>query len=746
MSHELFYTSAPKGLQPGSRGFCTVAATRGIPVALMEKLEALSGYRPLFPPHDAKADLNPVVYAHLRINAGGKTYSVLSRICAAGLDYTDRANKFAHHVALEGNDLPAGGPAWLLGQPGFMESRWDGVVRQLPTGRVPPFGNCVAEVCRAWQQATGDAGWGGVLAESFQHDPNRLVYLLFEPGMDLLPLLAEALALLPPEQRWEVTFSTYFTGLPQGTLCAWRCVPRGSSEGKAARKFPNALVLDLDMNLGPARGGALVARARGQAAAPVADGPGNGALGTVLAMEKATSAPPAELSATAPAPVSRPANDFSPPPLPSGGRARSSRGWLLSTTGGLAAGLLLSAGLVGVGYYSGVLRMPDEAESKETAPKGPSESSTVRPPTADADETKAELRRLQKQLEEKGKENQRLQEEQKKTAEDAKQKQKEANDQIAALQEKLKKTKGGKPKPVDPPKDPSLAEQLQDLVKAPQKDKLATIEKQVHRFVGELDQVHSLLVPISVRNYARLPSVIASRENEIPVPKELKEAKDQKEWHLRLLGLKNLQQDSKEPNKLMVFRLIGEGDKATKKRIAHFQRKENRLVFEWNDDRDREQDQEDRRAVRNAILEITKGGRPYLFGLMQVTSDPKLKLPLVVEFSKRIDHTRILERNKEERLTQDLFLASAGCELGDQMRVLRASADTSSLQWIGPDGKEEVLIKLTRIEGRPGEYQLLIQWFGKGEDPPRFAIHSLVAYTLVDKNRVEVWHLNASGK
>jgi hypothetical protein len=90
MSHELFYTSALKGLQPGSRGFCTVAATRGIPATLLEKLESLSGYRPLFPPHDAKAALNPVVHAHLRINVASKTYSVLSRICAAGLDYTDR--------------------------------------------------------------------------------------------------------------------------------------------------------------------------------------------------------------------------------------------------------------------------------------------------------------------------------------------------------------------------------------------------------------------------------------------------------------------------------------------------------------------------------------------------------------------------------------------------------------------------------------------------------------------------------
>jgi hypothetical protein len=39
-------------------------------------------------------------------------------------------------------------------------------------------------------------------------DPGRPVYVLFDPGFDPLPLLAEALALLPADRRWDVTFST----------------------------------------------------------------------------------------------------------------------------------------------------------------------------------------------------------------------------------------------------------------------------------------------------------------------------------------------------------------------------------------------------------------------------------------------------------------------------------------------------------------------------------------------------------
>lgn len=268
MSHELFYTSAPKGLQSGSRGFCTVACTAGMPPPLMEKVESLSGYRPLFPPLDAKAGLNPVAWSHLRVVVGSKSYSVLSRTCAAGLDYSERTNKFAHHVVLESHELPPGGPAWLLRQPGFLETKWDGQVRTLPAGRVPPRGDAGPAVCHAWQKLTGDAGWAGVLAEALES--NQQALLLFEPGMDLLPLLAEALQLLPAERRWGATFSTYATSLPQGIQCACRGLPRDSAEAAAAARLPGTVVIDLAARK-KAAGGPLVETARtGKAVAAAA--------------------------------------------------------------------------------------------------------------------------------------------------------------------------------------------------------------------------------------------------------------------------------------------------------------------------------------------------------------------------------------------------------------------------------------------------------------------------------------------
>ena len=275
MSMELLYTSAPKGLKPGSRGFCTVAMTQGMPPQLVERLESLSGYRQVFAPQDPQAALNPVVYSHLRISVAGRSYHVLLRICAAGLDYSQRNNKFAHHLVLDPRDLSPAGPAWTLAQPGVMETGWDGTPRLLAAGRRLPSGNAASAVCSAWQQLTGDAGWGGVLTEAVIERPKTPVTIIFRPGIDPLPLIAESLALLPPDLRWNVTFSTYFTKLPPGVDCHWRCAVEGSAEAKAAQ----GMIIDLCRPLAAAQGGAYVTAARtGQMPAPPRPAPATAAL------------------------------------------------------------------------------------------------------------------------------------------------------------------------------------------------------------------------------------------------------------------------------------------------------------------------------------------------------------------------------------------------------------------------------------------------------------------------------------
>jgi hypothetical protein len=200
---------------------------------LAEKLEGLSGYRHAFPAGSPRAANNPIVFSHVVLKIGGQRLHVLSRIADAGLDYSQRTNKLVHHVALEASELASAGPAWILAQPGFSETAWSGSPRVLPAGRKPPAGSLVSQVCQAWAQATGDAGWAGVLA-AHALESKRPAYLIFPEGLDVLPLLVEAQSLLPPARRWEVSFSTYFTRLPTGVDCLWRCVLEGSPEANAA--------------------------------------------------------------------------------------------------------------------------------------------------------------------------------------------------------------------------------------------------------------------------------------------------------------------------------------------------------------------------------------------------------------------------------------------------------------------------------------------------------------------------------
>ena len=231
MSQELHYTSVPRGLRPGTKGFCTVAVTSHMTGPLIDRLEGLTRYLPVYSPDDLLFARNPIAYSHLRLKTSGGVVSVLSRIGPAGLDYSERPNKYAHHVVLTDNDRPNGGPAWLLTQPNFMQADWTGEPRELSSGRVPPQGDREPGVARAWQELTGDAGWAGVLADAFLADSKRLVFLAFQPGMNLLPLFVEAVALLPVSRRWEIDFSTYFSQLPQGVTCAARC-PGGLGRGQ----------------------------------------------------------------------------------------------------------------------------------------------------------------------------------------------------------------------------------------------------------------------------------------------------------------------------------------------------------------------------------------------------------------------------------------------------------------------------------------------------------------------------------
>lgn len=263
MAQELIYTSAERGLRPGTRGFCTVAYTRGMRPQTIQMLEALSAYKSIYAVHDARTAISPPAVSHYRLTVTGTSLNVLSRVAPTQADHTGRSNKMAHHVLLHTHERIPAGPAALASSPQFFMETWEGPPRHLEEEKTIPEDCGLADVHAVqWEALAGDAGWAGVLASTVLNPTVVPAFLIFAPGMDVLPLIDEALALLSPERRWQVTFSTYFNSLPAQATCLWRCCVPDSEALREARRNPRALVIDLTQPLGAAKESPLVTRAR----------------------------------------------------------------------------------------------------------------------------------------------------------------------------------------------------------------------------------------------------------------------------------------------------------------------------------------------------------------------------------------------------------------------------------------------------------------------------------------------------
>lgn len=224
---ELIHTSAPRGLKAGSRGFTTVAHTKGMPAWLSETLERLSGYRFVAEAAGPDAERNLIVYRHARLVRGSESFTVLSRIAPCSADYSGRSNRIAHHLILDVREHVTAGPAWLLGRDDLFRSEWNEEPRLLDPLRSLPDADVKPLPCRGWQHATGDAGWAGEMLRRWLDRPDQPLYVRHPADWGALGLLGEAAALLPPEQRWKLTFQTGVTDdLPTGMTCALRYVPQ----------------------------------------------------------------------------------------------------------------------------------------------------------------------------------------------------------------------------------------------------------------------------------------------------------------------------------------------------------------------------------------------------------------------------------------------------------------------------------------------------------------------------------------
>ena len=286
MTHEIIQTgTAALDGNPAEATFQTVAFDRGIPLELRTALEHPPTFRQLHPPDHPKAPPNPVAFSYRNIILDNEEWHVLSQVLDVGIDQ-DVAVPYllAHQIAFRADEAPLEGPAWLLTRPGFLFRHWPGAgsVLEFPRGRpLPRLPQTIRErqnragMIRLshWKKTTGDPGWAGVLAETLRND--RPAVLIYPPGMELLPLFAEALSILPPEERWKATFTTFAvadnshseadaTALP----VHWFGAIRGTPEAKRLATIPGILLLDLTQPLGTPPEDELVLVARAGEIAP----------------------------------------------------------------------------------------------------------------------------------------------------------------------------------------------------------------------------------------------------------------------------------------------------------------------------------------------------------------------------------------------------------------------------------------------------------------------------------------------
>lgn len=286
MIHELILTSVPRGIDGGS-GFQPVLRTRDMKAGLEDRLKLASGYSHPFRHGDAR---NPVVYVHRIERVSGSSLHVLGRIADAGSDHTGRSNFIGHLLALEAADArrKAAGPAEVARRFPF-RTKWSDPPRE----ESPPTvvgGDRMPAPCSSWRAAGLDAGLAGDLAEAAMK--GQEVLLVTRPGDTgdtVLSLFADALALVEPSRRWQVTFNTCAI---EPFQALWTAIRADLPQAQALRSHAGR-VIDLTAD---ARGsdGEYARFARdGTAAAvlpwqrPAAASPGTGLLSPASAAERA---------------------------------------------------------------------------------------------------------------------------------------------------------------------------------------------------------------------------------------------------------------------------------------------------------------------------------------------------------------------------------------------------------------------------------------------------------------------------
>ena len=203
MNAQLIHTSLVRGLDGGS-GYTVAGRTGGMPMGMSDVLCRLSGLPAAW--SDASIE-EKILCAFRSVEYAGQRVSVLSHIAPSGMDYTGRANRISHHRVMDEHAMHVSDPAALLEDESLWMREWVGAARELSGGELPARLAREDAPLHTWERVFGDAGWAASVLEVVMKSGIG-VWLVVPARSKKLRLCAEMMALVPQEQRWQITFAT----------------------------------------------------------------------------------------------------------------------------------------------------------------------------------------------------------------------------------------------------------------------------------------------------------------------------------------------------------------------------------------------------------------------------------------------------------------------------------------------------------------------------------------------------------
>jgi hypothetical protein len=221
MAQQLIFTSTPQGLEPGRTGYCTVARHKDLRHRLVRELERLSVYDFGQQVGGNKVDIS----IYRKIALGSEEFFVLSKICDAGLDYTNRTNYLAHHLVLDGFEIATcPSPAEIFLNWNGWKRTWEEGPRYLTPGEevtLTDFKSKGLVPCKNWLSFTNDPGNAATLVSPGLVKPIVLENAAAQSS-HLLQLFAESCALLKISlDAWDYSFTTFLQGNDDAKSFAW---------------------------------------------------------------------------------------------------------------------------------------------------------------------------------------------------------------------------------------------------------------------------------------------------------------------------------------------------------------------------------------------------------------------------------------------------------------------------------------------------------------------------------------------